>query len=191
MAERPTLEEIRGVYRTADTLYHQSEVEAAIERMARALTAKVGGKDPLFLCVLDGAIIFTGQLLPKLDFPLELESVRVTRYGRSTRGQDLIWRYKPPVSLRGRTVVLLDDVLDEGITLAALKDYCLEEGAGEVLIAVLVDKELGQEKPCQADIVGLRCPNRYLFGYGMDYKGYLRNAPGIFAVREMGSMTDD
>lgn len=184
MAERPTLEEIREVYRTADVLHHQSEVEAAIDRIARALENKVADRDPIFLCVLDGAIIFTGQLLPKLDFPLELESVRVTRYGRSTRGRDLIWCYKPAVEFRDRTVVLLDDVLDEGVTLAALKDHFLHEGAREVLITVLVDKELEQEKPCQADIVGLRCPNRYLFGYGMDYKGYLRNAPGIFAVRE-------
>lgn len=181
---RPTLEEIERVSRSADLLYPESVVEAAIDRIAAALTERVGEKNPLLLCVLNGAIIFTGKLLPRLPFPLELESVRVTRYGRSTRGKDLIWRYRPSVSLEGRTVVLLDDVLDEGITLAALKDYCLEEGAREVVVVVLVDKELGVEKPCRADIVGLRCANRYLFGYGMDYKGYLRNAPGIFAVRE-------
>ncbi len=186
MADRPKLDEIREIYQNADLLYPESVVEATIDRIASQLAERVGSRNPMLLCVLNGAIIFTGKLLPLLDFPLELESVRVTRYGRGTRGQDLIWHYRPQVDLAGRTVVLLDDVLDEGVTLAALKDFCLEEGAREVLIAVLVDKAVRQEKRCRPDLFGLRCPDRYLFGYGMDYKGYLRNAPGIFAVREMG-----
>ena len=88
---------------------------------------------------------------------------------------------KPTTPLSGRSVLIIDDVLDEGITLAAIKDYCLEQGAIEAYTAVLVDKLLDHDKPIHADFVGLTVENHYLFGYGMDYKGYLRNAAGIYA----------
>ncbi len=178
------LAEIERVFRHAERLYTQGEVEAALVQMAGRIEQDLAEANPVILCVLNGGVVLTGKLLPKLNFPLELDSVHATRYRGKTLGAELDWLYEPTIDLAGRTVLLVDDVLDRGVTLAAIRDYCIRRGASAVKIAVLVDKRLAQPKPCQADYVGLVCGDRYLFGYGMDYKGYLRNAPGIFAVRE-------
>ena len=152
--------------------------------MAAEITADWREANPVVLCILNGAIVVTGRLLPKLDFPLELDSVHATRYGGETHGGELHWLHVPRTDLDGRNVLLVDDVLDEGITLAAIRDYCLAHGTRAVRIAVLVDKRLPRPKPCRADYVGLVCDNRYIFGCGMDYHGYWRNLPDIYAVRE-------
>ncbi|GAB6068355.1 hypoxanthine-guanine phosphoribosyltransferase [Methylothermus subterraneus] len=178
------LEEIERVRARAERLYPPEAVEAALARMAREISRDLAALNPVVLCVLNGGIIVTGKLLPQLAFSLELDSVHATRYRGRTQGAKLHWLHEPSLELAGRQVLLVDDVLDVGITLAAIRDYCFSRGALGVKIAVLVDKQLAEPKPCRADYVGLRCGDRYLFGYGMDYKGYLRNAPGIFAVRE-------
>jgi hypoxanthine phosphoribosyltransferase len=118
-----------------------------------------------------------------LRFPLEIDSIKAGRYQGETRGNEMRWLHKPGIPLEGRTLLIVDDVLDEGITLAEIRRWCFAEGAEAVYTAVLVDKQLGREKPCRADFVGLETENRYLFGYGMDYKSYLRNWPGIFACK--------
>jgi len=177
------LEEIERVKASAERLYAPEDIEAALERMAEAITRDLAAANPIVLCVLNGGIIVTGKLLPKLAFPLELDSAHATRYRGKTQGAELNWLYEPTTELQGRGVLLVDDVLDVGITLAEIRRYCLARGAAWVKIAVLVDKKLSVQKLCQADYVGLSCEDRYLFGYGMDYKGYLRNAPGIFAVK--------
>ena len=82
------------------------------------------------------------------------------------------------------TVVLLDDILDEGHTLAAVRQQCLEQGAARVVIVVLAEKALGHSKPITADYTGLEVPNRYVFGCGMDVNGWWRNLPAIYALRE-------
>ncbi|HHJ38683.1 MAG: hypoxanthine-guanine phosphoribosyltransferase [Methylothermaceae bacteria B42] len=178
------LREIAKVRVNADRLYTPDEVEQAITRLADTITRDLAEANPVLLCVLNGGIIVTGKLLPQLPFLLELDTVHASRYRGKTHGSQLRWLQKPSIPLKGRHVLLLDDVLDEGITLAAIQTFCREEGALSVKIAVLVDKQLPQPKPCRADFVGLTAPNRYIFGYGMDYKGYLRNAPGIFACKD-------
>ena len=90
---------------------------------------------------------------------------------------------EPRADVRGRTVLILDDILDEGLTLAAIKARLVAQGAGRCLIAVLTEKELGRPKPVVPDFVGLRLPNRYVFGCGMDVKGAWRNLPAIYAVK--------
>lgn len=177
------LEEIKRVYANAERLYTPDEVKAALVQMAEEIGRDLAGSDPVVLCVLNGGIIPTGKLLSKLSFPLELDSVHATRYRGKTEGTQLHWFYEPSIDLAGRVVLLVDDVLDQGMTLAAIRDWCFKRQAAAVKIAVLVDKRLAVPKPCRADYIGLEADDRYLFGYGMDYKGYLRNAPGIFAVR--------
>ncbi len=175
---------IEQVRERAERLYAEDEVEAAIARMAAAIRRDLAEVNPVVLCVLNGAIVVTGKLLPRLPFLLELDSVHVTRYRGEIRGSELHWLHEPGVELSGRHVLLVDDVLDEGVTLAAIRDYCLARGAREVRIAVLVDKRVPVAKPCRADYVGLVCDDRYIFGYGMDYRGYWRNLPGIYALPE-------
>ena len=132
---------------------------------------------------MGGAVVFAGNLLPRLAFPLEFDFLHVTRYDDSTRGGQLQWRVSPDAKLPGRCVLVLDDVLDEGITLAAIAVHLLEQGAAACYTAVLVDKDLGRPKPISADFVGLTLPNRYLFGFGMDVEGAWRNLPAIYALK--------
>ena len=169
----------------ADLLVTNSAVEAAISRMAEEITDQLQDSDPILLCVMNGGLIFTGQLLTRLVFPLEVDYVHATRYGHETNGANLHWTVRPQLDMKGRTVLLLDDILDEGVTLAAIAAYCRQQGASEILMAVLVEKlHLRKVTPgMRADFTGIEVGDRFLFGYGLDYKGYWRNAPGIYAVK--------
>ncbi|MEO8417154.1 MAG: hypoxanthine-guanine phosphoribosyltransferase [Methylophilaceae bacterium] len=168
----------------SELIHSAQAVEAAIARLARQIGESVGNSNPVVMCVMGGAVVFSGQLLPKLDFPLAFDYVQVSRYHNQTAGQHLVWKVEPRDNVRGRTVLLLDDILDEGHTLAAIKEKCLNQGAARVVIAVLVEKELGRAKPITADFVGLTVPDRYVFGCGMDVYGWWRNLPAIYALTE-------
>jgi len=179
------LQDARAVRDRAERIYTAAEVEAALQSMAARITVAVGGENPLVLCVLNGGIIPTGKLLPRLEFPLQLDSVHVSRYRGRTRGEELVWYSRPRIALRARTVLVIDDILDEGHTLAAVLEECRAAGARRVLSVVLVDKQHARKVPgLHCDIVGLQAPDRYLFGSGMDYRNYLRNVPGIYAVHD-------
>lgn len=179
------LAHLRQVMAEADCLYTDAEVNAAIHNMAHQINAELAEHNPVVFCVMNGGLIFAGQLLPLLNFPLELSYLHATRYRNQTRGGELFWKAKPELSFRDRTVLIIDDILDEGHTLHAILEYCRHEGAAAVKTAVLINKE-HDRKACPdfcADYAGLPCVDRYVFGYGMDYKGYWRNAPGIYAVK--------
>jgi len=178
------LKEIEQVQATADLLYSGQQVEAAIERIAEQINTALAGRNPLVLCVMNGGIIVAGKLISRLTIPLTIDAINASRYQNQTSGSSIKWLLKPSTPIKNRTVLIVDDILDEGITLAAIRDYCLDQGAASVYSAVLADKILGHEKPATADFIGLEVENRYVFGYGMDYKGYLRNAPGIYACKE-------
>ncbi len=178
------LAHIHQVMAEADCLYTAAELEAAIQRLAEQISRELAGCNPLLLCVMNGALVFAGQLLPALGFALELGYVHATRYRGATQGGELHWLVRPPQGLEGREVLILDDILDEGHTLAAIIEECRLAGARRVRSAVLIDKLHARKAGgLQADFVALTCGDRYLFGYGMDYQGYWRNAPGIYAVR--------
>jgi hypoxanthine phosphoribosyltransferase len=178
------LEEIKHVQTTSDLLYSEQEVEAAIDKMAQEINLALADRNPLLLCVMNGGVVIFGKLLTRLTIPLTIDAINASRYQNQTSGGKIEWLVKPETPLEERAVLIVDDILDEGITLKALCEYCREQGAADVYTAVLVDKILDHEKPLTADFVGLKVENRYLFGYGMDYKGYLRNAPGIYACKE-------
>lgn len=172
-----------NILNSADLIVSAEEVDAAISRMAREISSRLGDSMPLVLSVMGGAVVFTGHILPHLRFPLEFDFLHVTRYGDATRGGEIQWLVKPRTSVVGRTVLVLDDILDEGITLASIRDGLLAEGAKEVLCAVFSDKNIGRAKPLAADFVGVTLPNRYVFGYGMDVSGAWRNLPAIYALK--------
>ncbi|MFA5627704.1 MAG: hypoxanthine-guanine phosphoribosyltransferase [Thiohalomonadaceae bacterium] len=171
------------VYREADCLYTQTEIETAIAEMAAAITQRLHSSNPLVLCVMTGALVPMGQLLTHLDFPLQIDYVHATRYQGETQGKALQWLVRPQHSLTDRVVLVVDDILDEGITLQAILADLQAQGASAVYTAVLVEKEHTRKADIQADFIGVKVPDRYVFGYGMDYKDYLRNTPGIYAVR--------
>lgn len=167
----------------SELIYSEAEVATAVRQLASQITLALSKTNPVVMSVMGGAVVFTGQLLPQLNFPLEFDYVQANRY-HGTSGQDLVWRVEPSDKVRGRVVLLLDDILDEGITLAEIKARCLAMGAEQVLVAVLSEKILDQDKPIRADFVGLELPNRYVFGCGMDAYGWWRNLPCIRALKD-------
>jgi len=179
------LDEIRRVHEEADCLCDATEVDAALHRLASDITARLHDRNPLIYAVMNGGLVLAGRLLPRLPFPLELSYLHATRYGHALQGNLLDWRVRPTQDLRERTVLVLDDILDEGHTLAAIIDYLKAEGAREVVSAVLVHKthERKAYPGMRADFTGLDVADRFLFGSGMDYKGYWRNAAGIYALK--------
>ena len=165
------------------TLIHSAEaIATAIARLSIEITSLLADAKPVVICVMGGGVVFAGQLLTQLNFPLELDYVHASRYQNKTIGLTLNWQALPKLDLSGRTVLIVDDILDEGITLLAIQEKCLALGAKQVLSAVLVEKTLGHAKPIRADFVGLEVPNRYVFGYGMDAYGWWRNLSSIYAL---------
>ena len=179
-----TLDEIKQIETNAMQLFNEDQVEAAINTMAKKINLLLADLNPVLLTVLNGGIITAGKLLTRLNFPLTIDAINVSRYRNETSGGEIEWILKPGTPLTGRTVLVVDDILDEGLTLEAIYHYCREKGAVSIYSAVLVDKILDKPKPVQANFIGLQTENHFLFGYGMDYKGYLRNAPGIYACKD-------
>ena len=170
---------------TAELIHSRQDIEQALDRLAETLNRDFAGQEPIVLTVMTGGMVFAGQLITRLAFDLELDYIHATRYRSDTQGRDIQWLAQPRLSLRDRPVVLLDDILDEGITLAAIVNYCIEVGVKKVLTAVLAEKIIDKDKPLKnADFSRLTVPDRYVFGYGMDYNEYHRNSAGIYALKE-------
>lgn len=176
----------RHLLASSDCIADAATVDAALDRVAAAICADLSDATPLVLPVMGGAIVFAGRLLPRLAFPLEFDYLHVTRYRHEITGGKIEWKVLPGKSVAGRTVLVLDDILDEGETLAAIRDKLMELGAARVLTAVLTDKDNGLAKPIRADYVGLTVPNRFVFGCGMDAYGWWRNLPTIQALPDAG-----
>lgn len=179
-----SIEQARQIRDDADLIYSPGAVEEALRRVADRISVRLGAANPLVLSVMGGAVVFTGQLLPLLDFPLEFDTLYVSRYGAATSGGQIHWRIEPRATVADRTVLVLDDILDEGHTMAAIREKVMALGAREFYCAVFADKDLGRDKPITPDFVGLTVPNRYVFGFGMDVRGAWRNLPAIYALKD-------
>ena len=177
--------EARAILQDAELIRSADEVQAAVRRVAHAINTTLADQHPLVLSVMGGAVVFTGQLLPMLEFPLDFDYLHVSRYGNQKQGGELHWKVAPRENVRGKIVLVVDDILDEGETLHAIRQRVLELGASKFYSAVFADKEIGKDKPIRADYVGMELPNRFVFGYGMDINGAWRNLPAIYAVKEI------
>lgn len=181
------LERAESLLANAEEIVDQDAASQAVSAVAAALNARFGepaeAQFPLVLGVMGGAVVFTGQLLPQLRFPLEFDYLHVSRYD-DAEGGGAKWKVVPRQSVAGRTIVLLDDILDQGETLAEVKARLLELNAAEVVIVVFADKAHKRPKPVNADIVGVTIANRFVVGFGMDVEGYWRNLPGLWAIRD-------
>lgn len=169
----------------ADVLFERAELDTVITDLGRRIDLALEGERAVFLTVMNGALMFAGQLALSIRTDLEFDYVHATRYRGATAGRDLCWLREPQVSLAGRTVLLVDDILDEGHTLKAVRDDCLQRGAKRVLIASLCRKLHGRcVEGIASDFNGVELPDRYVFGYGMDYHEQGRNLPAIYALRD-------
>lgn len=169
----------------SDVLFTREALDVQIARMGREIDTALDGERPVFLTVMHGALVFAGQLALAIRTDLEFDYVHATRYRGETSGADLHWLRRPEVPLHGRTVLLVDDILDEGHTLKAVRDACIEMGAKRVLLAVLCSKLHDRRAHgIEADFNGVDLPDRYVFGYGMDYHEQARNLPAIHALKD-------
>jgi hypoxanthine phosphoribosyltransferase len=177
----------RALLQNAELIFDEAAVTRAVTSVADTLNTRFGAPGdetfPLVLGVMGGAVVFVGHVLPQLNFALEFDYIHVSRYGDDDQGGKVVWKVIPRANVAGRTIIVLDDILDEGETLAHVKQRLLDMGAAEVIIAVFADKDLKRNKPVKADIVGLTIPNKFVIGFGMDVYGYWRNLPGLWAVR--------
>ena len=184
----------RALLAGAELIFDEAAVQRAVDKVAFELNQRFDADDsepfPLVLGVMGGAVVFCGQLLTRLKFPLEFDYIHVSRYGKQDRGGHIEWKVEPRADVRGRTLIVLDDILDEGETLAHVKQRLLSMGAREVILAVFADKDIGKSKPVAADHVGLVLPNKFVIGYGMDAYGYWRNLGSIWAITPDSCQSD-
>ena len=177
-------EEAEKIFGSAEQIFSADVVTQTVKRMAIDITTLLSHQYPLVLSIMGGAVVFTGQLLPLLEFPLNFDYLHVSRYDNKTHGGKLNWTVLPRENVQNRVVLVLDDILDEGITLAAIRERVMNQGAAAFYSAVFADKDIGRSKPIRADFVGVVVPDRYVFGFGMDVRGAWRNLPAIYAVKE-------
>ena len=182
--------DLEDVLDTADLLFDRDALEDAIEAMADEIADDYGddARPPVFLTIMHGGLPFAAQLafaLGENEIDVEMDYLHATRYRGNTTGSGLAWLHRPATPLQGRRVLLVDDILDEGHTLKAVKHWCEDQGATDVRIAVLATKRHDRcvDGIC-ADYIGVEVPDRYVFGFGMDFHEQGRNLPGIYALGE-------
>lgn len=175
-----------NVKKNSTVIYQSADIELALTKMAEKINVDYRNKKPIFIVILNGGLIFSGQLLPKINVLSEIDYCHATRYQGSTRGAELVWKAEPATDLTDRDVVLLDDILDEGITLKLIEDYCYYKNAKSVKTAVLVEKDHQRKAYSNqaADYCELSVPDKYVFGFGMDYSHFLRNSAEIYQLND-------
>ncbi|TAL93232.1 MAG: hypoxanthine-guanine phosphoribosyltransferase [Rhodanobacter sp.] len=173
----------------SDLLHGRADLEVVIRAMGQRIDAALDGERAVFLTVMNGALIFAGQLALAIRTDLEFDYVHATRYRGAISGKALQWLREPMVSLKGRVVLLVDDILDEGHTLKEVRDDCYHRGAKKVYIASLCTKKHDRLiDGITSDFNGVELPDRFVFGYGMDYYEQGRNLAGIYALKEKNTL---
>ena len=180
--------DLRAALANSDLIHDRATLEAAIVRMSERIRTDLAGTVPLYITVMHGGLPFAGQLALELGargLDLEFDYLHATRYRGATSGGELVWKHRPATSMQGRCVLLVDDIVDEGHTLAAIRDWCREQGAADVRIAALAVKVHDRCVPgLSADYMGVEVPDRYVYGYGMDFHEQGRGLPAIYALKD-------
>ena len=176
------MDTIQTLISKSSVLYSEVEIKNAIHDIAHQANQTIVANELYVLCVMNGALIFAGQLLPQLKKNIQYHYIHATRYENSLTGDLIRWLVKPPKDIKGKAVLILDDILDEGVTLKEIVSMCREMNAKEIYTAVLFDKEIRKEKSYSPNFIGLKVPNHFVFGYGLDCKGLGRNLPHLYAL---------
>ncbi len=176
-------EDAERVLKSADCLHDAAAVQRAYDRLAVAIAQEYAGKNPLILCVMIGGYIPAAEISKRLAFAFDMDYLHATRYRGATQGGGLQWKRQPDKPLENRHVLVIDDILDEGHTLVAIRKSLLEFKPASLKVAVLAEKLHDRRAPgAHAEFIGLAVEDRYVFGCGMDYKEYWRQLPAIYAV---------
>ena len=180
-----THQELQVIKDSSDLVFSSTQIKTAVETIGLELERKIFQKNPVMLCVMNGGLVFAADLMRSLDSDVRLDYLHVARYLDKTVGGSLHWHKEPKLSLQDEVVVIADDIYDEGYTMEELVSYCKNQGAREVITVVLLLKDkASRHTDLKPDLFGLQVDDRYVYGYGMDYQGHLRNVPDIYAIAE-------
>ena len=177
-------QEIIRVRHEAELVHDAQAMQDVFDRLAKQISASLADRNPVLLPVMMGGLYLCGQLMQRLDFPLEVDYLHASRYRDSLEGDQLVWPVRPSNKIAGRAVLIIDDILDQGVTLAGIIESVESAGAAELESVVMTRKLCQRQQDVEVEFIGVDVPDRYVFGCGMDYKGYWRNLPGIYAVTD-------
>lgn len=167
----------------SDLLFDEGDIDAAVARIAAEIREDYSADRPVYLTLMHGGMLFSSKLSLLVGIDLEFDYLHATRYRGALTGSGLAWLHRPATPLKGRRVLIADDILDEGHTMKAVRNWCEDQGAADVRIAVLCVKNHDRRvEGIDADYIALEVPDRYVYGYGMDYHEQGRNLPGIYAL---------
>ncbi|NDI37050.1 hypoxanthine phosphoribosyltransferase [Chengkuizengella sediminis] len=162
------------------TLYSEEQIQEKINELGQIITSDFKDKNPLVICVLKGAFIFMSDLVKKIDIPLEIDFMAVSSYGQSTKSSGVVKIIKDlDVPVEGRDVLIVEDIIDSGLTLSYLVDVLKGRNASSTTIVTLFDKPGGRTVDLEVDYKGFILPNEFVVGYGLDYAEKYRNLPYI------------
>lgn len=178
-----TITELNAIFDEADCLIDEKALNIALDKMASQITTDLADKLPLVLCVMNGGLIPTAALIERFNFPLEINYIHATRYGMETSGNTLNWLSYPQTNLKDRHVLIIDDIFDQGYTLQAIEEWVKRQGVYSVHTATVINKLHKRKTNMTPDYIGTDVEDRFVFGFGMDYKGFFRNLKGIYAVK--------
>lgn len=185
MKQQLSNQDLENVLRHSECLITAAEINSAYDRLAAQLNLHYAGLNPIVMVVMNGGLIPAGQLLTKLTFFHRMEYLHATRYRENQGSNDLLWKMRPNANLKDEHVLLIDDIFDEGITLAAIVNELKEQQPKTLKTCVLLNKLHDRKVPnFEIDFCGTEVIDRYIYGCGMDYHGYLRHLPGIYALKE-------
>lgn len=170
------------ILQNSTVLYTAEQLYTALDKMAVEIDAEIAGEIPVFLTVMNGGLVFAAELTKRLKNPIIMDYIHASRYGDALYGSSHITWYRQPKEslIKDRVVYILDDILDEGHTIAEIRRFIINSGAKDCKVAVMVNKEINKDKPIYADHVGVSAPNHFLFGFGMDIFDVNRNLQGIY-----------
>ena len=165
-------------------LLSEEEIKARVQEMGDELYDAFQDKNPMFVGVLNGCFIFMADLVRAAQLKSELEFIGVSSYKNSTKSSGVVQITSDlQRDISGRNIIIVEDILDSGNTLAFLKNYLMTKGAASITIATLLDKPARREKPIKADYVGFVVPDEFVVGYGLDYAQQYRNMPYIGVLK--------
>lgn len=177
--------ELEDVLNRSECLITEARIAAAYDKLAATLNLHYNNLNPIILVVLNGGLIPAGHLLTRLSFAHRMDYIHATRYQDNRGTKELIWRAKVDVDIEGEEVLLIDDIFDEGITLKRIVEELSEKNPKSLMTCCLLDKDHNRKvDDFTVDFVGTTVEDRYIYGCGMDYHGYLRHLPGIYALKE-------
>jgi hypoxanthine phosphoribosyltransferase len=180
------LEQVKKINSVARCIVDKEKIDKEMDRLAREVHRDLADSNPIVLCVMLGSLVPTADLIKRLDFPLQVDYLHATRYQGETSGESLKWLMEPRLSLKGRHILIVEDILDKGLTLKGVLEYCESKQPASIKTLAFVDKQTRRAPGAlkKADYVGVSVEDKFVIGYGLDYQEYFRNLPGIYVVED-------